>query len=147
MEWQVTDTMLLIIAVIMFLNLVVLGMVGLRAMKLVADLQQTTQMVNEMRPRFERLLDGADAELQEVRNLNLTVNRVVADVEAVTDEASSLLVRGLQLVESIRAPARYYALIEGAKAGFQALRSRDGGDLGRRAPRPEVPVGRSPDML
>ena len=147
MEWQVTDTMLLIIAVIMFLNLVVLGLVGLRAMKLIAELQQTTQMVNEMRPRFERLLDGADAELQEVRNLNLTVNRVVADVEAVTDEASSLLVRGMQLVESIRAPARYYALIEGAKAGFQALRSRDGGDLGRRVPRPEVPVGRSPDML
>lgn len=142
-----TDTMLLIIAAILFLNLVAAAMVGLRAMKLVAELQQTTRMVNEMRPRLERLLDDADAELQEVRNLNLTVNRVVADVEAVTDEASALLVKGLQVVESIRMPARYHAIIEGAKAGWQALRTRGDGDFARRGLRPEVTLGRQPDVL
>ncbi len=127
MEWEIHDVFLLVITLIMILTLVGVVVVGVRLMRVAEEFGRAAATFHELRPRLERTLDDADQELQQIRELNESVNGVVADVRSVTAEASDLAVRSLEAIDAIRLPDRYRALVAGARAGYEVLKhaSRD----------------------
>jgi hypothetical protein len=86
------------------------------------EIEYAARRIAALAPGVQSLIDDGHAELEELRSLTRKTSEIAGDVQAVTGEASAATAGMVRAFEN-RVVNRYAAIIAGARAGIDVLRS------------------------
>ena len=90
------------------------------------EVEKLVRHLNYMRPQFERVLDSAEKELVEIRELTKKADGIAGDVGSLTHQAARLAVPALTSLTSLAGPLSFAtAALSGAQLGLKVLRGRN----------------------
>lgn len=89
------------------------------------EVEELVRHLNYMRPQFERVLDSAEKELVEMRELTKKADGIAGDVGSLTHQATRLALPALTSLTSLAGPLSFAtAALSGARLGLKVLRGR-----------------------
>lgn len=89
------------------------------------EVEELVRHLNYMRPQFERVLDSAEKELVEMRELTKKADGIAGDVGSLTHQATRLALPALTRLTSLAGPLSFAtAALSGARLGLKVLRGR-----------------------
>jgi hypothetical protein len=86
------------------------------------EIEYAARRIAALAPGVQSLIDHGHAELEELRSLTRKTSEIAGDVQSVTGEASAATAGMVRAFEN-RVVNRYAAIIAGARAGIDVLRS------------------------
>lgn len=90
------------------------------------EVEELVRHLNYMRPQFERVLDSAEKELVEMRELTKKADGIAGDVGSLTHQATRLALPALTSLTSLAGPLSFAtAALSGARLGLKVLRGRN----------------------
>jgi len=121
MTFTLVDVLLMAIVVMMGGALVVFGRLAFQLNRTAMEVERVARNVADVTPRIGNVLDQAEADLAQVRELTHNTARIAGDLQAVTHEASNLSVAAVPLKKGqVSSQAR--AVMAGARTGYEAFR-------------------------
>ena len=122
MTLALTDVLLMVIALASVAGSIALFRVAGQVIRTAAEVEQVARHVNYLQPRIERLLEEAEGELVQARELTRKANSIAVDLEMVAEQTRKTVMPALQGISAIAGPLQYIgAAVTGAKIGMKVL--------------------------
>lgn len=122
MTLALTDVLLAIIAIATVAGAIAVIRIAGQVMRTAAEVERVARHLNYLEPRFERLLEEAESELVQARELTGKINSIAVDFEMVAEQTRKTLMPALHGISAITGPLQYIgAAVTGAKIGMKVL--------------------------
>lgn len=125
MTFTFADLLLLIIGAAVVVMMVILIRLSSQLMRTAQEVETAARHIHFMRPKIERLLEQAEAELSEISSITRKADHIAEDVNSVTHQLAHVALPAISGLATIAGPLRYAgAALTGAKIGVGVLRKR-----------------------
>ena len=126
MTFSLTEVLLLITAIAVVALVVYVIRLMSQVSRTAHEVEELVRHLNYMRPQFERVLESAEKELVEFRELTKKADGIAGDVGSLTHQATRLALPALTNFSSLAGPLSFAtAALSGAKLGLKVLRGRN----------------------
>lgn len=130
MTFTLTEVLMILVAFAVAVFVGIFARLSFQLNKTASEMEETARRARDLVPATRSLLEQAESDLRDVRDLTRRTTKIAEDVQAVTGEASALTVQVLQALEG-PVSDRARAAVVGARAGFEALRHGRGAEASR----------------
>lgn len=126
MTFSLTEVLLLISAIAGVVLIAYVIRVITQVSRTAHEVEELVRHLNYMRPQFERVLDSAEKELVDIRELTKKADGIAGDVGSITHQATRLALPALTSLTSLAGPLSFAtAALSGARLGLKVLRGRN----------------------
>ena len=126
MTFSLIEVLLLISAIAVIVLIAYIIRVITQVSRTAKEVEDLVRHLNYMRPQFERVLESAEKELIEVRELTKKADGIAGDVGSLTHQATRLALPALTSLTSLAGPLSFAtAALSGARLGLKVLRGRN----------------------
>jgi uncharacterized protein YoxC len=117
-----TEWLLIVITAAAVALVVIIARLAMKLGQTLESVKTSVDRLGALAPRIDGVLDELEHGLREVHGVTARANRIVGDVEKVTDEVSRVALDVLNVVGFLDVTRRTRAAMVGAKAGMAMLK-------------------------
>jgi uncharacterized protein YoxC len=125
MQISLNDLLLILIAVAVIVMAIYLTRLAMQARQVLERVEENLRHLEDARPKLDRILDGLDHELGQIRSVTAKVDGIAGDAEDVSGEMRNAVMPLLVQVSSLTNSLRHVnAAVTGARVGMRVLRRK-----------------------